>query len=77
MDNQIKKCPFCGREAKIKAVIKSYGFTIWCACDCGARTEGFCPDTNKEDDTMENIEKCKKRAIEAWNRRANNEVNLC
>jgi hypothetical protein len=32
---------------------------------------------NKEDDTMENIEKCKKRAIEAWNRRANNEVNLC
>lgn len=29
MDNQIKECPFCGREAKIKAVIKSYGFTIW------------------------------------------------
>lgn len=24
MDNQIKECPFCGREAKIKAVIKSY-----------------------------------------------------
>ena len=77
MDNQIKECPYCGREAKIKAVIKAYGFTIWCACDCGARTEGFCPDMNKEDDTMENIEKCKKRAIEAWNRRANNEVNLC
>jgi hypothetical protein len=41
--------------------------------ECGARTEGFCPDTNKEDDTMENIEECKKRAIEAWNRRANDE----
>lgn len=71
MSEELKPCPFCGREAKIKAVIKSYGFTIWCACECGAQTEGFCPDTSKEDDTMENIEKCKKRAIEAWNRRAN------
>lgn len=78
MSKELKPCPFCGREAKIKAVIKSYGFTIWCACECGARTEGFCPDTNKEDDTMENIEKCKKRAIEAWNRRANDgKIDRC
>lgn len=26
----------------------------------------------KEDDTIENIEKAKKKAIKAWNRRANN-----
>lgn len=71
MSENLKPCPFCGGKAKIKAVIKSYGFTIWCACKCGVRTEGFCPDTNKEDDTMENIEECKKRAIEAWNGRAN------
>lgn len=78
MSKELKPCPFCGREAKIKAVIKSYGFTIWCACECGAKTEGFCPDTNKEDDTMENIEKCKKRAIEAWNRRANDgKIDRC
>ena len=78
MSEELKPCPFCGREAKIKAVIKSYGFTIWCACECGAKTEGFCPDTNKEDDTMENIEKCKKRAIEAWNRRANDgKIDRC
>lgn len=39
---------------------------------CGARTGGFCPDMSKEDDTIENIEESKKRAIKAWNRRANN-----
>ena len=78
MSEELKPCPFCGREAKIKAAIKSYGFTIWCACECGAKTEGFCPDTNKEDDTMENIEKCKKRTIEAWNRRANDgKIDRC
>lgn len=71
MSESLKPCPFCGGKAKIKAVIKSYGFTIWCACECGARTEGFCPETSKEDDTMENIDECKKRAIKAWNRRAN------
>lgn len=70
MSEELKPCPFCGRGAKIKAVIKSYGFTIWCACECGAQTEGFCPETSKEDDAMENIEECKKRAIKAWNRRA-------
>ena len=71
MSESLKQCPFCGRKAKIKAVIKSYGFTIWCASECGAQTGGFCPDTSKEGDTMENIENCKKRAIEVWNRRSN------
>lgn len=71
MNEELKPCPFCGGKAKVKAANKTCtGFTIWCACKCGARTEGFCPDTNKEDDTMENIEGCKKRAAEAWNRRA-------
>lgn len=41
MSESLKPCPFCGRKAKIKAVIKSYGFTIWCACECGAQTEDF------------------------------------
>ena len=47
MSKELKSCPFCGGKAKIKAVIKSYGFTIWCSCGCGARTEGFCPDITK------------------------------
>lgn len=75
MSEELKPCPFCGGKAIIKAVTKSYGFTIWCACKCGARTEGFCPDTSKEDDTMENIEEYTKRAIKSWNRRTNDETN--
>ena len=37
----------------------------------GARTEGYCPDTNNENATIDNIEGCKNRALEKWNRRAN------
>ena len=29
MSEELKLCPFCGEEAKIRAVNKSYGFTIW------------------------------------------------
>ena len=47
MNESLKPCPFCGGKAKIKAVIKSYGFTIWCACECGARTEGFTQATER------------------------------
>lgn len=49
MSEELKPCPFCGREPKIKAVMKSYGLTIWCACKCGAQTGGFCPNTSNED----------------------------
>ena len=74
MSEELKPCPFCGGKAKVKATKKDYvEFTIWCECECGAQTEEFCPDTNKEDDTMANIEESKKRAIKAWNRRANDE----
>lgn len=76
MSEELKPCPFCGRKAKVKATKKDYvGFTIWCECECGAQTKGFCPDMRKQDDTIENIEECKKRAIEAWNRRANDEAD--
>lgn len=75
MSEELKPCPFCGGKATLKAANKSCGLIIWCACGCGARTDGYCPDINKEDDTMENIEECKKRAIKAWNRRANDETD--
>lgn len=75
MSEELERCPFCGGKANIKAVNKSYGFTIWVECDCGARTEGYCPDIRKEDDTIENIEECKKRAVEKWNRRVNDETD--
>lgn len=72
MREELKPCPFCGGEAVIKAFNKNYGFTIWCQCQkCGARTEGYCPNTNNEDATIDNIENCKNRSLEQWNRRAN------
>lgn len=67
--------PGGGGETVIKAANKNYGFTIWCQYkdgNCGARTVGYCPDTNREDDAPENIERCRNMAVEAWNRRANN-----
>ena len=75
MSEELKPCPFCGEEAKIRAVNKSYGFTIWCQCECGARTQGYCPNTDHEVTTMSNIEQCKNKAMEAWNRRANDETD--
>ena len=73
MSEELRPCPFCGGKAKVKAAKEDYiGFTVWCACNCGARTGGFCPDMSKEDDTIENIEESKIRAIKAWNRRASN-----
>lgn len=75
MSEELKPCPFCGERAGIKATNKSYGFTIWCQCensDCAARTVGYCPEMNNEDYCIESIESCFRKAVEAWNRRANN-----
>lgn len=76
MSEELKPCPFCGGEAVIKAVNRNYGLTIWCQClKCDARTKGYCLDTNNEDATIDNIENCKNRALEQWNRRVNDEAN--
>lgn len=73
MSEELKPCPFCGGKAIIKAVDKNYGFTIWCQCkECYARTDGYCPNTDNEDKTIDSIESCKVRAVERWNRRAKN-----
>lgn len=75
MSVKMKPCTFCGGNVTVKAINKSYGFTIWCQCECGARTEEFCPDTSEADDTMKNIENCKEKAIEVWNRKMNDETD--
>ena len=73
MSEELKPCPFCGGEGKIKAASKEHiGFTIWCECkNCHAQTSGYCPDMKKEDTVIENIDSCRNKAVEAWNRRAN------
>lgn len=75
MMEELKNCPFCGEKAELKAANIRCNFTIWCQCSCGARTERYCPDTNNENKTMENIDACKSRAIKAWNRRVNDETD--
>ena len=56
MSIELKTCPFCGGRAVMRK--------------CGARTEGYCPDMNHEDNTITSIEECKDRAAKVWNNRA-------
>lgn len=71
---ELKPCPFCGGMASIKAKTKSYGLVIWCECNnCYARAEGYCANIEKEDASIKNIESCKIKAIEGWNRRVSDE----
>lgn len=70
---ELKKCPFCGGEARIKMERKNnVGWTIWCECKkCYAKAEGYCPSMQNADNALNSINTCKINAIEAWNRRWN------
>lgn len=68
---ELKRCPFCGGEVIVKMGCKrDIGWAIWCECTkCYAETAGYCPDLSKEGKALDNIDACKKSAIEVWNRR--------
>lgn len=53
---KLKKCPFCGGEAKIKMERKNnVGWTIWCECEkCYAKAEGYCPSMQNADNALKN-----------------------
>ena len=72
---ELKKCPFCGGDVRIKMERKNnVGWTIWCECKkCHAKTEGYCPSMQNADNALNSINTCKINAIEAWNRRAEDE----
>ena len=58
-EQKLKPCPFCGGEAKLKIIPKYYGDIYWVKCEeCNAET----PSDFEKDE-----------AIEAWNRRANDD----
>lgn len=68
---ELKKCPFCGGEAKVKMKNKDYcGLTIYCECEnCYAKLPGYCPNMKDENRALDSIFNCKKQAMQAWNRR--------
>ncbi len=68
---KLKKCPFCGGEAKIKMKRKNDdGWSIWCECEkCHAKAEEDYPSMQNEDSVLNSINICEMNAISAWNRR--------
>lgn len=57
----LKPCPFCGGEAEKKKYFFQHKLVYVVMCGgCGSRSPMF-------------LEEAKERAIEAWNRRANDE----
>lgn len=80
MPNELKPCPFCGGD-KIDLSIKTADYPYWyvsmyCkSCNCyGARTRVTVPtDKWVNRNMIEKSTKTKEVAIEAWNRRADND----
>lgn len=68
MSEELKKCPFCGGNAKL---IFRFGIDIFCECtECEVSTKMiFIRDTVP--DAMDEFEDAKAKATEMWNRRVN------
>lgn len=56
--DELKECPFCGREVEVKKGITFAGSYYYIQCKCGVMLEG-----------MMSLSEAK----EAWNRRVNSE----
>jgi Lar family restriction alleviation protein len=68
----IKNCPFCGSdETYVNAKYGRYGYYVFCKCDlCDATAKTFALKSKElPDDWAESL--AAKKAITAWNRRAN------
>lgn len=76
MSEELKPCPFCGEEVKLKKIPLWHGshgyhgcyeFEIVCK-NCGAK-----PNYRQNDTIYRNEEEAKTNTIKAWNRRVKND----
>lgn len=59
--SELKKCPFCGGEARLQRKNKKHGYYVICK-KCGCRTPYF-------QYQFDSLEKLRETAIETWNTR--------
>lgn len=79
-DSQLKPCPFCGGCAEFvrKQIYLDHGYRVDCT-QCGVKGSLFLVNHPKlkydglDESTRYTEEQAKQKAIEAWNRRADNE----
>ena len=81
MMKELKPCPFCGGEGEVRASNLYYDrvYLVRCRC-CGAKTDFVLVNHPSLDmagrvkeDTRYTEEQARCKAIEAWNRRADND----
>ena len=81
MPNELKPCPFCGGEATVELahphfVYKKYHdrYVIVGCRSCGITTHLYAANNKTRSPLLNkaNTEKAQQKAIEAWNRRADN-----
>ena len=72
---KLKPCPFCGGKAVFKVGCKKGRITLRIACKrCHAKSKRYDSEASgNEYETQTYFEVIKKKAMEAWNRRANDE----
>ena len=72
MTPDLKPCPFCGGEAYLMLKDKNCWYVT---CDsCSASSEGYIPSDVYPWSAYDAIQDAVNKAVEAWNRRANDDV---
>lgn len=63
-------CPCCLSEAKMRAKHDTDGIAVWVECEgCHIQTQKYFPVIDNEETLLDNLEQCRLKAKEDWNRR--------